>query len=430
MREESMRHTAFILALLFVAVLLHPAVVGAQTPRLMTLAELVTFGDQRNPTIVAARQAVTAAEAAVVLAKSGRGPTFTASGTTGTAGGGTSTSTAGFSASVGIGASYVLYDSGQIAYAVKQAEANLQSARFALEAARQDVSLTVATGYISVLTAQRNVTVRDQLVAQNQELLRLAEGQFRAGAVARADVVSAQANLAAAEGDLISARNAVDQTKASLNAAIGQAAALPMAVAPAPTVPIITLTLASLVTFVDERPEVRKAMADIVAAAAAVQLAQAGGGLRLTLNGAVTRAEAPTEQTTYSISTTASIPVSDAGRTAASVAQANANLEAAKARIETARLNAQQQSVQAFFNVQNAQARIVSTRAALEFALESLRLAQGRYAAGAGTLIEVTTAQTTLLQAQVNLASAESDQLAGVVNLRYALGRSVVAGAL
>ena len=425
-----MRHTALMLALLLVTALVSPAVAMAQTPRLLTLAELVTSADQRNPTVVAARQVVTAAEAAVALAKSGRGPTFTASGSTGTAGGGTSTSTPGFSASVSIGASYVLYDSGQIAYAVKQAEANLQSARFALEAARQDVSLTVATGYISVLTAERNVTVREQVVAQNQELLRLAEGQFRAGAVARADVVSAQANLAAAEGDLISARNAVDQSKASLNAAIGQAAAMPVAVAPAPTVPVVTLTLASLVTFVDQRPEVRKAMADILAATAALQLAQAGGGLRLTLNSAVTRAQAPTEQTTYSVTTTASIPVSDAGRTDASVAQASANLEAAKARIETARLNAQQQSVQAFFNIRNGEARIVSTRAGLVFALESLRLAQGRYAAGAGTLIEVTTAQTTLLQAQVNLAAAESDQLAGVINLRYALGRSVVDGAL
>ena len=425
-----MRHTALILALLLVVASWYPSAAAAQTPRLMTLAELVTSADQRNPTVVAARQVVTAAEAAVALAKSGRGPTFTASGSTGTAGGGTSTSTPNFSASVGIGASYVLYDSGQIAYAVKQAEANVQSAKFALEAARQDVSLTVATGYISVLTAQRNVTVREQVVAQNQELLRLAEGQFRAGAVARADVVSAQANLATAEGDLIAARNAVDQSKASLNAAIGQAAAMPVAVAPAPTVPALTLTLASLVTFVDERPEVRKAMADILAATAALQLAQAGGGLRLTLNGAVTRAQAPTEQTTYSVGATASIPVSDAGRTDASVAQASANLEAVKARSETARLTAQQQSVQAFFNVQNARARIVSTRAALEFALESLRLAQGRYAAGAGTLIEVTTAQTTLLQAQVNLAAAESDQLAGVINLRYALGRSVVDGAL
>ena len=425
-----MRHTALILALLLVVASWYPSAAAAQTPRLMTLAELVTSADQRNPTVVAARQVVTAAEAAVALAKSGRGPTFTASGSTGTAGGGTSTSTPNFSASVGIGASYVLYDSGQIAYAVKQAEANVQSAKFALEAARQDVSLTVATGYISVLTAQRNVTVREQVVAQNQELLRLAEGQFRAGAVARADVVSAQANLATAEGDLIAARNAVDQSKASLNAAIGQAAAMPVAVAPAPTVPALTLTLASLVTFVDERPEVRKAMADILAATAALQLAQAGGGLRLTLNGAVTRAQAPTEQTIYSVGATASIPISDAGRTDASVAQASANLEAVKARIETARLNAQQQSVQAFFNVQNARARIVSTRAALEFALESLRLAQGRYAAGAGTLIEVTTAQTTLLQAQVNLAAAESDQLAGVINLRYSLGRSVVDGAL
>lgn len=425
-----MRIPALILAFLLFVLVTHPIPAVAQTPRLMTLADLVSFADQKNPQVVAARYVVAAAEAAIALARSGRGPTVTASSSGGTAGGGTSTSTPSSSLSVSIGASYVIYDSGQIAYAVKQAEANLQSARFALEVARQDVSLTVATGYVSVLSAQRNVTVREQVYAQNQDLLRLAEGQFRAGAVARADVVRAQANLAAAEGDLIAARNAVDQAKASLNAAIGQAAAIPLAVAPAPTAPSLTVTLVSLVTFVDNRPEVRKALADITAAEAALQLAQAGGGVRVTLDGRVTRSELPSEGTTYSVAANASLPVSDAGRVAASTAQASANLEAAKVRIETARLTAQQQSVQAFLNIQNARARITSATAGLAFAQESLRLAQGRYAAGAGTLLEVTDAQTALVQAQVNLASAESDQIAAVINLRYALGRSVVDGAL
>ncbi len=425
-----MRLTALILAFLLSGCFIEPVPAAAQTPRLMTLADLVTFADQKNPQIVAARQVVAAAEAAIALARAGRGPTVTASGTTGTAGGSSQTTTPGYSLSVSIGASYVVYDSGQIAYAVKQAEANLQSARFALEAARQDVSLSVATGYVNVLSAQRSVTVREQVVMQNQELLRLAEGQFRAGTVARADVVRAQANLAAAEGELIAARNAVDQAKASLNSALGQAAAMPLAVAPPPAVPSLTLTLAGLVAFVENRPEVRKALADIAAAEAALQLAQAGGGVRVTLDGRVTRSEAPNETTTYSVSANASLPVSDAGRVSASVAQANANLQASKARIETVRLNVQQQSVQAFLNIQNAQARITSARAGLAFAQESLRLAQGRYAAGAGTLIEVTDAQTTVVQAQVTLASAESDQLAAMINLRYALGRSVVDGTL
>jgi outer membrane protein TolC len=39
-------------------------------------------------------------------------------------------------------------------------------------------------------------------------------------------------------------------------------------------------------------------------------------------------------------------------------------------------------------------------------------------------------AQTALVLAEVTLARAEYDEVAGIISLRYALGRSVVDGAL
>jgi outer membrane protein TolC len=59
-----------------------------------------------------------------------------------------------------------------------------------------------------------------------------------------------------------------------------------------------------------------------------------------------------------------------------------------------------------------------------------LRLARARYAVGAAPIFEVTDAQTTLQQAEVALANAIFDQLAGSLQLRRALGRSVVDGAI
>ncbi len=426
-----MRTTALTVAFLLVGTLAHPAAAVVQAPRAASLAELVAAADQRNPSITAARQVVAAAEARVMLARSGRGPTVTASGTTGGTGSSTPTTIPqGFTASASVTTSYVLYDSGQIAHAVRQAEANLKAARLALEATRQDVALSVAVAYVGILRADRNVQLREQVLVQNQELVRLAEGQFRAGVVPRADVVRAQAGLAAAEGELIAARNGVDQAKASLNTAVGQPPATPIAAAPAPPAPQLTLALAGLASFVDERSEVRRALAEVEVAEAAVALAQAGGGLRVTLDGRATQAFAPTGGTTWSVTSTLSLPLSDAGRVDASVAEATANLAAARARIETARLNVQQQSLQAFLNLLDARARIVSARAGLVFAQESLRLAQGRYAAGAGPFLEVIDAQTALAQAEVTLARAEFDELAAVLALRHALGRSVVDGAI
>ncbi|MCL6553749.1 MAG: TolC family protein, partial [Firmicutes bacterium] len=284
--------------------------------------------------------------------------------------------------------------------------------------------------YVNVLRAERAVAQREQVVVQNRELLRLAEGQFRAGVVARADVVRAQAGLAAAEGKMIAARNAVDQAKAALNTAIGGPPFSPIAVAPPPPTPRLTVAAAELATLVEQRPEVRRALAQIEAAEAGLALAQAGGGLRVTLDGRVTQSFNPSLQTTYSVASTVSLPLSDAGRVQAQVAAANANLAAARAGVETARLSAQQQATAALLGILNARARVASAQAQLAFAQESLRLAQGRYAAGAGPFLEVIDAQTALVQAEVTLAAAQFDELAGVISLRYALGRSVVDGAI
>jgi outer membrane protein TolC len=426
-----MRTTALVVMLVMLGIALHPLGAAAQTPRQFTLAELITQGDTRNPAVVAARQAVQAADASIALARSGRGPTLTASGSVGTSGGGTGTgSNQGFGTSASIGGSYVIYDGGQIQYAVRQAEANARAARLSLEITRQDVAQTVALAYVSVLRAARAVQQREQVVVQNRELVRLAEGQFRAGVVARADVVRAQAGLAAAEGDLIAAQNAVDQAYASLNQSVGSSPLTPIAVAGAPPTPRVTVAATELAGLVEQRPEIRRGLVQIEAAEAALLLAQAGGGLRVTLDGRVTQSLTPNTQTTYSIGSGINFPLSDAGRTQAQVSQASANLAVARANIETTRLAVQQQATSALLSIFNARARTTSAQAQLAFAQESLRLAQGRYAAGAGPFLEVVDAQTALVQAEVALAAAQFDELAGVISLRYAIGRSVVDGAI
>lgn len=425
-----MRYLAIPIAFVLLSLSCSSAVAQTPTARPATLADLIATADQRNPSIAAARQAIAVAEARVALARAGRGPIVTASGTAATAGGGTATTTPSFSSSTSISASYVIYDNGQISHAVRQAEANLKAARLALEAARQDVANGVAQAYVNLLRAERTVGLREQVMAQSRESLRLAEGQFRAGVVPRSDVVRAQAGLAAAEGELLVARNAVDQTKASLNVVLGQAPPSPVAVAPAPAVPGLTIAPAGLPALIEERSEIRRALAEIEAAEAALALAQAGRGLRMTLDGRGTQAFAPSTQTTYSIGTTISFPLSDAGRVDAQVAEATATLASVRERIQTTRLTLQQQGFVAYLAILDARARIASARAGLAFAQESLRLAQGRYAAGAGPFLEVVDAQTALVTAEVTLARAEFDELAAVLSLRYALGRSLVDGAI
>ncbi|MDR7511560.1 MAG: TolC family protein, partial [Armatimonadota bacterium] len=324
---------------LFVLMLLGATAGGtpaaAQVPRPMSLADVVAAAVDRNPAVLAASQVVRSAEASVALARAGRGPTVSASGGASQAGG-TATS-AGFSSSIGVAASYVVYDSNQTALAVRQAEANLRAARLALDAARQDVAQTAALAYVAVLRAERAVVQREQAVVQNRELLRLAEGQFAAGVVPRADVVRAQATLTAAEGELIAARNAADQSRAQLNAALGSPPLAPIAVAAAPAVPLVTVSAAALAELVEQRPDVRRAQADLEAAEAGLALAQAGNGLRVSLSGSVSQGITPSTNTTYTVGGTVSLPLADAGRVQAQVEAASAAVAAARARLAAAR---------------------------------------------------------------------------------------------
>jgi outer membrane protein TolC len=378
--------------------------------------------------LVAARQTVVAAEAAVAAARTGFGVTVTARG--GASAGRSTAAEGSISSSASLVASHTLYDSGQTAAAVAQAEASLRAARATLDATRQDAALAVGVAYVAVLRGESALVLQQQQVIRAQELVRIAQGQFDAGAVPRSDVVRAQAELASVQSDLIAAQNTVDQAKATLNVATGTGPMTPLAAAPAPDAPQVTVSQTDLARLIEQRPELLKAAADVDAAEAAVRTAQAAGGLQVTLDGSAGQSFTPTSQTTYSIGANVSFPISDAGRNAASVAQAAANLQAVRARGDSARLAATQDAVNALLTVGSARARLASAQAGVVLAAESLRLAQGRYAAGAGPIFEVTDAQTTLLQAEVTLANARFDQLAGILQLRWALGRSIVDGAL
>lgn len=405
-----------------------PTAARAQTsPRAASLAELIAMAEERSPTLAAARQSVAASEAAVALARVGLGVTLTARGSAGVSGS-TTAATSSSSSSASLGAAYTLYDSGQTAYAVQQAEANLRSARAALEAARQDTSLAVGQAYVAVLRAERGVALQQQQVARNQELVRIAQGQFDAGVVPRSDVVRAQAGLAAAQSDLIAAESAVVQSKASLGVAIGVGPMAQITVAPPTEVPQATVLQTDLARLIEQRAEVRKALSDAEAAEAAVRVARASGGLKVALESTVAQAFAPAGNTTYSIGASVSFPISDAGRASASLEQATANLLAARARIESVRLTTLQDAVTALLGLSVAQARLDSARASLAFAEESVRLARGRYGAGVAPIFEVIDAQTALVAAEVVLSGVEFDRLAAALQLRRALGRSVADG--
>src|SRR3990172_854980 len=113
----------------------------------------------------------------------------------------------------------------------------------------------------------------------------------------------------------------------------------------------------------------------------------------------------------------------DGGNKIAKYKEAKASLEAAQARVRVQELAIWKEVEQAYLNVIEGEERIQAAKKAVESAQENFRLAQGRFDAGVGTIIELTDAQLELTQAQSREANALTDYRIAVSRLERSLGR-------
>ncbi|MHB2020161.1 MAG: TolC family protein [Candidatus Xenobia bacterium] len=135
----------------------------------------------------------------------------------------------------GIQVDWPFADGGLTRGAVKQAKANLDSAVYQLQIAREGVLADVSSSYLQLTTAQQSLATAAVGVASADEQLRLAQGRYKAGLGIALDVLDAEAALLQAQTTQVNAQFAVEQAKAALNHAI----AVPVPpVAPLPPVPV------------------------------------------------------------------------------------------------------------------------------------------------------------------------------------------------
>jgi len=403
----------------------------------LTLEQVVATVLAKNPQVTAAQEAVVAAEQRLAQANAGLALGVSA---VGTASYGTSTTVGPpvdprSTGSAAITGTVPLYDNGRTRIATDQARANLTAAQALARQTAQDVALSGATSFFNVLKAQQLATVRAAQLEKAVGQLNQAQAQVRAGTAAQADVLQAQAQVAQAQVDLLAARSQIETTKGLLRSVLAMDLFAPLDVQePAGQPAPLTLATEDAVREAEaNRPEIVKAVADIAANNAALALAYANTGFQVTvgLNGTYTiTSTSPglTATTGWSLGATVTFPIFDGGRGEATIKEAEANLRAAQAKGESARLSVRQDAYQAVLAAVQARANLEATQTAQAAADAALQAAEGRYRAGVGTILEVTTARAQTAQAEVNAITARYDQQAALATLRHALGRSIVGG--
>ena len=405
----------------------------AGVPEAVSLEQAIQIAAAKSPVLAIARAQLQQAHAPLSLANTAIFPNVSGTvTTTHTNRSGTGQSVGTFSpggsiTSNGLSANLrqLIYDGGRVIAQIHTARANYSAAASTYERSFQKLDFNVATEYYTALQAQQAPLVAQQFVNQNEVQAALVNAQLRAGTASRVDLATAQLPVAQAKVTLVRAQGTELQSDAAFANALGlDADTLVRPMNDRSANSISTLLQAPPVSYDAAvkralllRPDYLAAQQTVMAEQYNLQFAKSG--MYPSLNGSASYGTASTlaNGTDYrpsnSVGLTLSVPLFDQGITRAQTEQATGLLNQATAQLENARLNVELNVQQSLVNFVSAQAAVTQAQAELSKAQEILRATQAQYRAGVTTL-------PLLLNAQVGLTQAQTDELNAVYGLRQA----------
>lgn len=319
--------------------------------------------------------------------------------------------------------SQLLFDFGKTLAATEAARKLQEVALEDVELQRQLIALAVKEAYTNMLFARRLIRVNEQALQRAELNLKSARGFFEVGTRPRSDVARAEVDVANARVDVIRARNAERLARVALNTAMGVDVDTPTEIQDNLVYEPVALDRAALrAEALRLRPEMRQARLRVQAAQAQQRQAFRSFFPDITAGGSYGGAGTDLAEV-WDATLSLTWPLFDGGGRLARYREARANVEAAEARVRATELDIIREVEQAQLTVAEAEERIQAAQTAVASAQENFRLAQGRFDAGVGTILELTDAQLALTQAQNLEAQALADYRIALYRLDRARGR-------
>jgi outer membrane protein len=342
----------------------------------------------------------------------------------------------------GVSSSVVVFNGFENVANLRSAQLTQDAGELDLRRARETAVFTVTSNYLTLIQAQEQLLVRQQTLAQEETLEQQVQAFVDAGTRTIADLYQQQAAVASARLSLVQANRAVELAKVD----IVQTLQLdPRAeyefVAPevsTATADSLTQNLDVLVArALEQRVDVESEEARLSAADQTIRAAKAGWWPSLTLSGGYNSAFTSANELSFydqldqrrggSISIGLSLPLFDRQATSLETQRAQIQADNARIALETQRQEVGVQVRRAYLDLASAREQLRAAEAQQRAAALALEATQERYRVGAATLVEVTQARTTQVQAASALVSARYNLLFQGTLLDYYVGELEVA---
>ncbi|MDO8542782.1 MAG: TolC family protein [Opitutaceae bacterium] len=330
--------------------------------------------------------------------------------------------------SIGLNVTQVLYAGGGVRSAIQSSKLAREAAILDLQAVINDALLEVRTGFFRVLLAIEQIKVQESNLELLQQQLKTATDRYEAGTVSSFEKLRAEVAVANARVPLITARNDHRLAIEALRQALGFTTNAPETIRKVPTfvgtldfTPVNFDLPAAFDAARANRPDLQR-LAKITAvreqdvrtqrssyyptlgASAGYQFKNhpyGGNQFSEALDG-------------WTLGLQSNWAIFDGRATAGRVAQSKSILAQTKLTLAEAQLAVDVEVRRAFSQWQQATELVEASQKVVDQATEAVRLANARYNAGTGTQLDV-------LQAQVDLTTARTNQIVAFYNYNVAV---------
>jgi outer membrane protein TolC len=337
----------------------------------------------------------------------------------------------------GLRVDFLITDFGHTAHSILAQKALVRSAQQAMLASKALTILTVQQAYLNCLKQQRLVQVAREVLAERELIRRQTEIFYRRDLRSKLDLDFATVETTRAELTLVKAENDLEAAFALLGNAIGQ----PKPARPSQTsTPPLKASLASIDSLfqeaLEQRPELLGGRDRQQAAAEALKAAKAlrFGSVTAIGTAAYTwwgREERPSGKEIsnpgaqlgwYGLGGTSALPLYTGGRISGQIEEAQARQREVDAGTQSLANQIVLQVAQAYFSRVTAQQQIAVAEERVAVAPAARTPARDRSKTGLGSILDVVTATSDLLAAEVGLAESQYELQASEAALAYATG--------
>jgi multidrug efflux system outer membrane protein len=318
---------------------------------------------------------------------------------------------------------------GKYRRATESSRASLLASQWAREAIVTTLVSDVATAYFQLRSLDLQLEISRRTLASRRDSLQLTQTLANGGATSLLDVRQAEQLVFTAAESIPDLERQIEQQENFISTLLGNnpgPIARGMTLTEQPHVPEIPAGLPS--TLLERRPDIREAEAQLIAANAQIGVAKAAYFPQINLTASAGyQSTALTNLFTgpaglWSFGGSLAQPIFTGGKI-------RSNVRFSEARQQEALLTYQQTIQQAFRGVSDSLVEYRKDREFREYqqqlalsAQDAAQLSEMRYRGGAASYLEVLTNETNYFDAQLRLAQAQLNELAGLVGIYRNLG--------